>query len=99
MGTDAFTRSYTFDPAKKVTRIETIIDKNEIWFMQINFYHHQKRLVSVGDNNDYVRECGGRKEVFEIADDEHLIGCKLDQSEFYFEGVSWIKMKVFDRKA
>ena len=45
----------------------------------------------------------GRKEVFEIAEDEQLIGCEIDEgkkmlSDFsynYFLGITWMKMKVF----
>ncbi len=38
-------------------------------------------------------------ETFEIADDEKLIGCKLDEGMIdgvnYFRGVTWIKMKLY----
>ena len=33
----------------------------------------------------------GRREVFEIADDEQLIGCELDHDKDLFVGVTWIK--------
>ena len=36
----------------------------------------------------------GRREVFKIADDEQLIGCKLDQDDNYIRGFTWIKIKV-----
>ena len=45
-------RGCNFDPAKKITKIETIIKKDEHMFTQINFYHHQQRLVQVGDKSD-----------------------------------------------
>jgi hypothetical protein len=48
----------------------------------------------VGYGDFWVEEHGGRKEVFEIGEDERLIGCKLDESEYFFRGVTWIKMKV-----
>jgi hypothetical protein len=66
-----------FDPSKKITRIECIIDKNERCFLQINFYHHTERLVAVGEEDDdyWLVWEGGRREVFEIADDEVLMGC------------------------
>ena len=47
---------------------------------------------------------GGRKESFEIADDEQLIGCRLDEGKDemdddwkgdQFLGVMWIKMKLY----
>ena len=63
---------------------------------QINFYHHQQRIVQLGKYEDEIKSYGfnGRREVFEIADDEQLIRCKHDQDEAYFLGVTWIKMKV-----
>ena len=66
----------------------------------MNFYHHKERLVAVGeDDDDYVAEYGGRVEVFEIADNEQLIGCRLDEYgnetvSYQFTGVTWFKMKV-----
>ena len=44
-----FHKSHIFD-LFKITRIEVIIDKDENKIMQMNFYHHQKRLVTVGDD-------------------------------------------------
>ena len=47
--------------------------------VKINFYHHTERLVKVGEEDDdyWLVWEGGRREVFEIADDEQLIGCEL----------------------
>ncbi len=45
---------------------------------QVNFYHKKERLVRVGENDAYVKSSGGRKKVFDIADDEQLIGCQLE---------------------
>ena len=62
---------------------------------QINFYHHEERLVTVGNSDDwYVMEYGGRREIFEIADNEQLIGCELDHCKDYFRGVTWLKWKI-----
>ena len=46
--------------------------------MQINFFSGEERLVSTGWSDDDGKRHGGRVEVFEIADDERLIGCQLD---------------------
>jgi hypothetical protein len=35
----------------------------------------------VGYDDDWVKECGGRMEEFEIAGDEQLIGCELYLAE------------------
>ena len=44
----------------------------------MNFYSHGERLVAVGYDEDWVkRKESGRKEVFNIAEDEQLIGCEL----------------------
>ena len=61
--------------------------------MLINFYHHGERLVAVGGHSSegFVEEYGGRREVFDLADDEQLIGCELDYGTNYFFGVSWLK--------
>ena len=40
IGTKDFDESHTFDPTKKITRIECIIIA-ELIILQINFYHHQ----------------------------------------------------------
>ena len=44
--------------------------------------------------DDWVNNYGGRVEEFEIAEDEQLIGCGLDQDKDNFVGVTWIKMKI-----
>ena len=46
-------KNYTFDPAKKITKVECIIFKTEDFISQINFYHHQQRLVAVGYDDEY----------------------------------------------
>ena len=52
----------------------------------------------MGLNDSNVSKFGGRVEVFDIAEDEQLIGCKLDAEnvwgEDFFLGVTWLKMKV-----
>ena len=45
---------------------------------QCNFYHYHEKLVAVGCTDKVVEKFGGRREVFEMADDEQLIGCELD---------------------
>ena len=77
-GTDfRYDQNHFFDFREKITRIEVIIKRNERSICQMNFYHHQQRLVAVGYPDDYVEERGGRVEVFEIGEDERLIGCRL----------------------
>ena len=73
-----FEKSFIFDPSKKITRIETIIEENELSILQINFYSNQERLVTVGisdDGNKKYNYKAGRVEVFTISADEQLIGC------------------------
>ena len=63
--------------------------------MQINFYHCEERLVKVKYNDDGIKIFGvGRQEVFEIAEDEQLIGCEMEYSEYFFHGVTWWKIKT-----
>ena len=54
----------------------------------------------MGENDYTVKKYGGRVEVFEIAEDEQLIGCELHEIGEYFEGsfagVTWIKIKLTD---
>ena len=54
--------------------------KSEIFICQINFYHYKQRLVEEmgGYSDEFVDKNGGRRETFEIAEDEQLIGCELD---------------------
>ena len=91
-------KSHILDPAKKITRIETIINIYENGIIEINFYHLQQRLVAVGATDWYVNEFGGRREVFSIGEDEQLIGCELTNTvkngKDHFCGVTWMKMKV-----
>ena len=55
----------------------------------------------MGDDDDaWVKNCGGRVEIFEIAADEQLIGAELYYEEYrkcgydYFIGVTWLKCKI-----
>ena len=61
----------------------------------MNFYHYQQRLVQVGFSEDYVERNGGRREVFEIAEDEQLFGLELDYCKAFFRGAKWIKMRLY----
>ncbi len=93
--------SHTFDRAKKITKIECIIENNEWNILQINFYHGEERLVAVFWSDNFVKRDGARVEVFEIAEDEQLIGCELheytfDDGDSFFAGVTWIKIKLTD---
>ena len=91
-------KSHIFDPTKKITRVRVIISKGEIFFNQISFYHHQERLVTVGWSDQMVKKEKGRMVIFNIADDEQLIGCELDQCEKHLRGVTWLKIKVPKRE-
>ena len=79
----------------KITRIECIIHKKEYDIIQMNFYHNGERLLKAGIDNS-IKILGDRKEVFEIADDEQLIGCELYYEKRFFSGVKWIKMKIMN---
>ena len=81
---------------KKITRIEHIINKDEYRIMRINFYHYQERLVKVGYSDHYVNERAGRVEVFDIAEDEQLIGCEMEYCKRYYWGITWWKIKTRD---
>ena len=62
--------------------------------MQINFYHHTERLVAVGKSDYLVNLYGGRRDIFDIADDEKLIGCVLEYGSSKFLGITWLKWKI-----
>ena len=48
-------------------------------FLQINFFSGEELLVKVGVDDDLaVNTVRGRSEIFEIDEDEELIGCALD---------------------
>ena len=99
-GTVVCNNSHTFDPTKKITRVEVIIEKFERSIVQINFFSGEERLVAVGLFDDYDKSWGGRRETFEMAADEQLIGCELDHGTScsrkgdYFIGVTWLKWKI-----
>jgi hypothetical protein len=57
--------------------------------MEIYFYHHLERLVAVGnDISGFSLQDNARREVFDIAHNDRLIGCELDISEIKFWGLS-----------
>ncbi len=92
-------KSHTFDPSKKITKIECIISKLSNWIYEINFYHGEKRLVEVHTDAKFAAIFDEKVEVFEIAEDEQLIGCELHEKCEYiedsiFRGVTWIKIKL-----
>ena len=60
----------------------------------MNFYSGDELLVKVGWDDQTLENDGGRKETFEIAYDEQLIGCELGCNDFYFLSVRWLAMKV-----
>ncbi len=65
---------------------------------QINFYSGEEKLAKVGFSDDHLKKWGKRVEIFEIADDEQLIGCELYHGPFNskdcFLGVAWLKCKI-----
>ena len=46
--------SHFFDPTKKITKIECIIDNNEDWIIRTNFYSGKERLVAMGQVDEDV---------------------------------------------
>ena len=96
-GSQKVIKSHKFDPNKKITKVECIFEKTGYGFLQINFYSGQETLVQVGASDDRViKRYGGRVEIFEIEDDEQLIGCELMSfidNRDNFAGVTWIKWK------
>ncbi len=89
-----FKPSHTFDQAKKITKVEVIISKDEWNLCQTNFYCGDELLVAVGEDDNDVKEWAGRRETFEIAENEKLIGCELNHSKNYVCGITWLKMKL-----
>ena len=71
--------SHTFDPSKKITKIEHVI-QNENRILRINFYSGKEKLVMVGFDNERVK-FNARIEEFVIGEDEQLIGCELDHKD------------------
>ncbi len=69
--------------------------------MRMNFYSGQETLIQVGaSDDDEVKKCAGRVEIFEIAADEQLIGAELYHGKYnglnsdFFCGVTWLKCKI-----
>jgi hypothetical protein len=75
-----------------------MIGRDECWIVQINFYSGQERLVGVFLDDDYVKKDARRVELFEIADDEQLIGAQLYHGKLFredcFQGVTFLKCKI-----
>ena len=85
---------HSFDPAKKITRVECFIDLFEENLDQINFYSGAERLVFLGMDDDCHNDSGRRQEVFDIATDKVLIGCKSDIINTQYVSMTWLKTKV-----
>jgi hypothetical protein len=66
----------------------------ELGICQINFYSGQETLVKALADDRYLKNGGGRVEIFEIAADEQLIGAEIYAEEGFFIGVSWLKCKI-----
>ncbi len=79
--------SHTFNPKKKITKVEVIVYNHEKSICQMNFYSGKETLVQLGRDDDYVKKWGGRVEIFEIAADEQLIGAKLYHGDYNNYGV------------
>ena len=47
-------------------------------------------------NDDHLALATGRKEVFEVADDEQLIGFKFDYDDVKMRSFTWYKCKLHD---
>ena len=45
------------------------------------YYRQIKTLGKIGGYDDFFKFFCGRREIFEIDEDEQLIGCKLDQAD------------------
>ena len=72
------------------------MDREERGIDRINFFHHQELLVKLGTTSDgSINKGKRRREVFEIANTEQMIGCKLDFDEDDFTGVTWLKIKLY----
>ena len=67
-----FNNCHTFDPKKKITRVECIIAKSEYGIFRISFFSDEETLYSLGWMNlsDEIFEYGGRVETFHISEDE-----------------------------
>jgi hypothetical protein len=58
-------QSHSFDPNKKITKVEVIISKDEDCLLQINFYSGKETLVKVGwPDYSLVKQYGVRVESF-----------------------------------
>ena len=94
--------AYTFDEAKKITKVETVLRNDESNIGLIKFYNEEELLVSVGVDEEAFKLLLVRVEVFEIAEDEQLIGCEANccifNDCFYTgsvcRGITWLKWKI-----
>ena len=95
-GLGDLSHNHIFDPNKKITRIEHFMHQDESGFSQTNFYHNQERLAYICLIPEHASTWHDvyRREVFEIAEDEQLIGCELHHNDWSCLGVTWLKMKI-----
>ena len=92
--------SHTFDPQKKITKVVCKYGDDEL--RQIKFYCKEEKLVGLGISDEEIEEIREEdpnilieEDIFEIADDEQLIGCEIDHFANSFLGVTWLKMKLY----
>ena len=91
---------------KKITKIEVIFHTNEACIWRINLFSGEERIAKVGFSDqdiEIMSDIIGRREFFEIAADEQLIGAELYHGDFTetdreekdcFCGLTWLKCKI-----
>ena len=65
--------------------------KEENYIGQITFYGKNGILFKMGGDS-YAT---GRRETFDIADNERLIGCEFDHGTYYLLGVTFLKWTIW----
>jgi len=82
--------SVTLDESKIIRKIEVVFTSNENWISKLSFYDEAGHcFLELG-----LLTANGRKETFELAANERLIGFELDHGLSNLIGIIFIKWTI-----
>ena len=85
-----YNNCFEINETKHICMIEIIFTKEEQFLGQIIFFDKDGTLYKLGSDGNAT----GRKETFQIAENERLIGCELDHGNNYVMGITFIKWTI-----
>ncbi len=88
-GTSTFISSITLDESTTIRKIEVVFHSNENFIWKMSFYNETGLFLELG-----VLTANGRKETFDLAANERLIGFELDHGSNNLIGITFLKWTI-----